>query len=759
MNKDILVSSLTSNLDQLTLSPEKSPVKTVGQELLSSVSSGRISIEEFEALIRKFLDKVEKLQSGHNSVEIKQLADQFKVIKSYLNDPMKIKDATKMGGVRAVYKRYETAMLRACLKLSSSSLNLSETEANLVTRVFDDRVKQRKVKLAYSKLATGVKYKKLGSVKLSPIKGPNNPMAELSKANIARLKTALKTNDKNPYGLRSDELELMRLLMQLPLFCQHATNFFYPIANAGSLDSYTEIQRQRPEFESPFSTKGNVKKLGNGGFVFFRVFVEGVNGSESRYGNTRLITDITLLENCGWISLHDQLIPFPHKGSSKKFTCGGRILRIGGPANIKSNTKTKADRDGIEYSYRRKALPEKNPFKGKDTLKSFLDKDTPKKSRTFNFTEEIFYGKDILLGIALSVIYELRWLEECGFRKEFLKTLYSKKDPLQQINLLGQLVKGLFRIEGKYPVSLRLLIGQEDGKARFFPYLKQKEYEGVRAVEVDNPAGDNRYNWDLTINDHDMRCGLLMQEFKFLMDKLDVCKKLRGRFEGTSNYDAINDQVIKYEARQKAVSKELDGLREESDLYVDYFQTTYGVDIEILKQMSLTKLILIHSYFDELMQNDLASFDDFVSMPINTLTALTHELFVELLTEEQVTLDELINLSPAEIQVFSDCDNFMRIFTEHNMIFSDFIKLYREDPEHLTYLTTDDLTDLMMEEAPDISPLLEEYARNNDVDFDYVRSQLGESDQILWDIRFGVYQDSEEIDDFEEDMGSNLSLG
>ena len=40
------------------------------------------------------------------------------------------------------------------------------------------------------------------------------------------------------------------------------------------------------------STKGNIDKLGNGGFVFFRLYVKPVNGNQTRYGDTSIIFEL-----------------------------------------------------------------------------------------------------------------------------------------------------------------------------------------------------------------------------------------------------------------------------------------------------------------------------------------------------------------------------------------------------------------------------------------------------------------------------------
>lgn len=71
--------------------------------------------------------------------------------------------------------------------------------------------------------------------------------------------------------------------------------------------------------------------------------------------------------------------------------------------------------DGNRYRYR--TAPIASYDKGKlDTQKSF-GTTIPTTEVTRSFLKEIFFGEDILIGIALSVIRELRCLERCGFRQ------------------------------------------------------------------------------------------------------------------------------------------------------------------------------------------------------------------------------------------------------------------------------------------------------------------------------------------------------
>ena len=210
---------------------------------------------------------------------------------------------------------------------------VNNADAKTVNLGFSVLAQRYKVKSAYTDLYFGKKFQKaeLGNFDAKHLLSQSNPVALHSQQNMTLLRNELKElkgNNNNLYGLRDDEIVLFECLLSLPYRLQHATNYYYPLLNAGSLDSYTEIQRHEPTYQSPFSTKGNIDKLGNGGFVFFRLYVAPVNSSQTRYGDSSLIFDLNILRRCGWISLHDQLNPFPgNSPKSRHFYYGKRLLR------------------------------------------------------------------------------------------------------------------------------------------------------------------------------------------------------------------------------------------------------------------------------------------------------------------------------------------------------------------------------------------------------------------------------------------------
>ena len=71
------------------------------------------------------------------------------------------------------------------------------------------------------------------------------------------------------------------------------------------------------------------------------------------------------------------------------------------------------------------------------------------------------------------------------------------------------------------------------------------------------------------------------------------------------------------------------------------------------------------------------------------------------------------------------------------MEYTRLLRLYDQDPLHLECLTTDDLTELVLDYAPDIPDIVLEYAKEQDVDLHWVQNQLCDSDAIFMNLNMG----------------------
>lgn len=338
-------------------------------------------------------------------------------------------------------------------------------------------------KEAYMSLRSGARYKKAGAQKSKS--GPykdNNLVKKYSQDNLTHLKGALKTTGGTRlHGLKKDEINLFKSLLDLPFKLQHGTNQFYPMLKTGALSSLKKIRRSSPTTPSLFSTGGNIKALGNDGFVFFRVYIEGHNTNQTRYGDTCIHLDAGALYDCGCVSLHDQLIPFT-KRNKKALYERKRLLMTSARHN-----------DGItlRYTYRKDPIAK---YTGKKDTQKSLGKSITSHVEDVSFTREMFYGKDIPLGIALSVIHKLRQLNDSGYRAHFIKQFNAAKSDQNRLDLAAELLLKFYRIEGKYPVGLAL----EENNGKYFASSLAGSKRPQRApLRVDNPDGDKRYSKEL----------------------------------------------------------------------------------------------------------------------------------------------------------------------------------------------------------------------------------------------------------------------
>ncbi len=512
------------------------------------------------------------------------------------------------------------------------------------------------------------------------------------------------------------------MLCKLKYKSQHSTDSFYPILNQGSIDSYRELRRGDPNYTSSFSTPGNVKKLGNDAFVFFRVYVEGCNGDRTRYGNTNITGDLSLLQDQGWISLHDQLklTPSPR---TKFFTWENTILRKIEAINIRNKTKDTLLKDGIQYYYRTDVFsPNKNTFK------KF-------KSRQGSFTEEIFYGKDIMLGIALSTIYELRQLKECGFQEYFF-TLLNKSTEKEQHGHLGNLIKGLFRIEGKYPVSVRFNYDTNEDvlRPRSFGVTGTQEKEKTELF-VKNPGGDGSYNRDLSINKDHKELADQKTRMKYITDRLPVLRKLKGKFKNKP------EQQTKYSEEEKKLQKEYNELEQkistasiEQERVIGFFKKhkeEFEIDDETISTIPFPKLAYIEREYGVLLEEREVTFKSLANTSLEKLKYLIESsCYKDILFSKLEAFFEL-NEYPVERLKQIEKYKLKTAFLKEYMLKTLF-ELFDKNPRRLECVCSDDLNKLVADCAPEIDPIVMDYIEEFDfdctgaVDFEEVAESLKE---------------------------------
>lgn len=719
-----------------------------------------ISVYELEKKISQLINATKNISQLPLS-EVKILNLQLREISFYFDNPEYVTNSISVGGLYRFRQKYQPQLLKITLLLNNilnsdkyplnkELTNLDESGYKKINKGFTLLAQLFKLKHAYNDIAKGKKFQLAGIKKFDyerPI-SQGNPIKELSKQNIRSFIDKLKREGKKSF-LRDDERELFATLLKLPYKLQHATNYYYQALNSGSLDSYTEIQRRNPDYNSPFSTKGNIEKLGNGGFVFYRLYVDGVNSGETRYGDTTIVTDLKSLLKHGWISLHDQLVPFSTPGA-KRLYWGNRLLRRAEVINL--SDKKSSDKGlytGLNYQYRTSKI---NNYAGKKDTQTSFGKAIKTRTRDIKFTEEVFYGEDILLGIALAVIYELRLLEECGFRKHFLDEL-QRKNPAEKIIDLGELLKGLFRIEGKYPVAMRF---ENNGKnqhnaVHFKPMASSNKHNTKSySAQIDNPEGDGRYNKDLSINEEEMELAIHKTLLKESEDRISIARQLRKKFEDKNEeqfkkWDEELTRLIKQqEAAEAAINKSakyrLEIINELNERGIKPQQ--------ISSKVPTYKLSIIAEKFGEMIGADVVSFAELMNVSVEQIVVIADEPYYDLLVNEIITFAELASLSESDLLALAEYDILKPL--EEGYSISRLAELYKENPMHLTCLTYDDLTDLVLEQAPDVDSIVLEYAREQDVDFYWILEQLGETDQILFKSNLGYYEDDPQTEEYNQ---------
>lgn len=348
-------------------------------------------------------------------------------------------------------------------------------------------------------------------------------------------------------GVMPDELELFSAVINLPFTIKHATPNWYCIANDGSLDSLVEFQNKNPNWKSEFSTPGNVSKLGNHGFVFFRVDV-GLDPIATRYGGTQVMDDLSVIEEDGWISLFDQLKPLSSKTIECSYDHQGALIRH---AKVKGT-------NGINQVYEYGWIPPRTSGKktkqatsfSKSNMKAFKSVGAERYAsldRTEDFKNFVFYGPQIRLGLTLSLLFELRMFHACGYREHIFQSFAELKEEGARTLFLKTLIGQLFRPEGKYPVALRFT------------------EHPVNEMSVVNPVGDGRWRAEGVSNPEIMKDILVIQRRKFIQEALPQAKKTYffHRKQATQGDVSKRDEQAK---KAKARKEEWDMYKEELPL-------------------------------------------------------------------------------------------------------------------------------------------------------------------------------------------------
>lgn len=713
---------------------------------------------EFSALV-ELIVKLKSLVADAASAKRKarviaaaEIESLFQQIINYQNHPALVLDAGNHGGVAHLFQRAQPLITKTVHFIErhhdKNYTPLNAKQAYVAASGFMLLARAIKTKQAYQRIRTGSKFLRAKAVaplernKSLASQDKPNPIELLSKQNIRRLIQEIGK-------LTDDEKYLMRLLMQsTPFQAQHATPCAYPITNTGSLDSLYERTRHDKTLKSVFSTPGNIHKLGNDSFVFFRCYVDGENGQATRYGDSKFILPLTAFEQQGWISLRDQLIPV-RKGQNNKSLWDGKLLRQVEVVPLKTTVPSQKNmHDGLKYTYTSNKL-----FQASKTQNTPL----MPKCRTCSFSEEIFYGRQIKLGLALSMIRELRYCRTNGFHDYFYAQL-GQADLAKQIQSIGKLLRCLFRVEAKFPVAVTLKASNKQKQAHSIvtgmaPY----------PITLNNPAGNNAFDitgqsifvktyiakiaQEIEAKKHQVRYDPVCQE------QVKVLKALQQRIQARQHDEDEEDLIEKIMLIGKAFMPlvaydpadyidaltkfELEKLHVMADYAIVDGLCDNLIEIDELHNLSVVELTLLSEHFDSITAELGGDYD------LTDLLAVADSLqqypqVFQLFEEEFCTLTELSTLDDEELIALDSTEALTLAFQEHGQTLASLLALYRQDHWHLTCLTTDDITDLVLQQMPDVPQVLLDYALERDVDFDWLQAQCCESEQILFRMNHGL---------------------
>lgn len=280
------------------------------------------------------------------------------------------------------------------------AVQIPNFEQDLIATTF---MKIRAV-LAYKKLSQGLLWKNLECFNTGL---SHNTFRKLSADNLRRLKCAL-------YPLTEKESHLFHQFIDHSVELSHYTEQLDSIIQSDELLPYHILdQRFEGVFENN-SSERDIECLGNHGFVFFRFTLQECN-KDSFFGTEKLVFDgknSTLFQN-GWISLYEMLLP-------QMISCVQKL----------------------EYR--------------SQTIRAFESKDSHILTMRYNgsmvyqidLVETVFYGPDIMKGLAYAILRELRRLGG-EFQSYYLDNAFNK-------DALNKLLSQLFRVEAKIPGAINL---------------------------------------------------------------------------------------------------------------------------------------------------------------------------------------------------------------------------------------------------------------------------------------------------------------
>jgi hypothetical protein len=271
---------------------------------------------------------------------------------------------------------------------------------------------------------------------------------QLSKANVRTLKDELirtsrqqVTNEGNPHTTRLKqslspyESQFLTKFLESNFVISHYTDLPDAIKSSGKILSKVQLKAILPPGFTNNTPDADMNTLGNHDMVFFRFEAGDHVVTGTRYGGHGFIYDInetSLMQN-GWVSLQDQLEPYflanvDGHDVQRDIVWRNRVLRTS--KRWDPDVHGAAPGPNIDYTGRfQYGIWKIYPLSNQTVLHNTL--------------EEIFYGPDILMGIGLSMVREMRRLN-C---QPYIEEVLGKMTP----DRIGLLLSRIFRVEAKIP--------------------------------------------------------------------------------------------------------------------------------------------------------------------------------------------------------------------------------------------------------------------------------------------------------------------
>jgi hypothetical protein len=174
-------------------------------------------------------------------------------------------------------------------------------------------------------------------------------------------------------------------------------------------------------------------------------------------------------------------------------------------------------------------------------------------------------------------------------------------------------------------------------------------------------------------------------------------------------------------------------------------------EITLTQLTNLTSKQLTFICQDEVIaaiEDDADNLAIILSFSSNKLNLLGNDQLLELLEDNYLSIADIASFKSKELKDLLEFENLKKPLSE-NYSLENLLKLFKEDANHIRCLTADDMTSIVLDEAPDVPDLILQYANEEDVDFDFIAKNLSHSERSLFNLCLNNYfhSDSNQSED------------